>query len=570
MASGGRQRDCDHCGLPVPTASVEEGASEQFCCPACRTVHGVIHDLGLEGFYRYRELAGEERARAVTSGRAYGHFDDATFQELYTRPAGGGLRRTSLYLEGVHCGGCVWLVERLPHILDGVHQARLDLGRSRVDLLWDPHLCELSGIARRLDSLGYPAHAYRHREAEEIARREQRSLLIRMAVSGAIAGNVMLLASALYSGSLQGMEARFESFFRWISLLLSVPVVIWGGGVFLRGAWGALKSRMLHIDLPISIGIVTGFLWGATNTIRGEGQIYFDSVTLLIFLLLAGRLLQRLGQRRAREAADLLSSFTPRSARRIETDGVREVPLEVLVPGDRVRVRSGETIPGDGLVVRGRTALDASVLTGEPRPVEVEEGGLVSAGFVNVGGAIDVRVEVTGERTRVGQILQMVEEYARRRAPILGLVDRISGWFVAAVIALAAATALLWLAIDPSRAVDNAVALLIVTCPCALGLATPLAVSSALGQAARRGVLIKGGDVFERLARPGRIWLDKTGTITTGRLELAEWHGDEQIKDLVAALEGESSHPLARAFQRATQAARRPPVTAVAALRGGG
>jgi Cu2+-exporting ATPase len=395
-------------------------------------------------------------------------------------------------------------------------------------------------------------------------------MLARIGLAGAVAGNVMAIAFALYGGMVDGMEPQFAAFFRWASLLLTVPSLIWGGGVFFRSAWGALSVGALGMDLPISIGLLAGFLHGVVNTVRGSGEVYFDSVTALIFLLLSGRYLQRRQQRAAAAAAELAASLYPTSARLIEDGRVREVPLETLTPGALVEVRAGDLVPADGVIRAGRSTVDLSLLTGESAPQGAVAGERVHAGTLNVASRLEVSVERTGEDTRVGRLMALVEEHARRRAPIAQLADRISARFVAVVLTLAAVTFVLWARIDPSRALDHAAALLIVTCPCALGLATPLAVSAAIGQAARAGFLIKGGDVLEKLTRPGRMWLDKTGTLTEGRAALVRWAGDETVKPLVAAAEAHSSHPLARAFLQALGAPAPGARVEVAETQGGG
>ena len=540
---------CAHCGLAVPPAAVDATAPRQFCCEGCRAVWTILHEHGLERYYALR--AGAAPAPAPAVDRLYSELDDAGFQGRTCRPAPGGLLSTELYLEGVHCGACVWLVEKLPGLVPGVAEARLDLPRSQARVVWDPRTVPLSAIARRLGSLGYTPHPCRGLAAQAARRREDRAMLSRIGLSGAVAANVMGIAFALYGGMLDGMEPEFSAFFRWASLLLTIPSLIWGGGVFFRSAWSALSARTLGMDLPISIGLLAGFLHGVVNTVRGSGEVYFDSVTALIFLLLSGRYLQRRQQRAAGDAAELAASLYPTSARLLEEGRVREVPLETLVPGALVEVRAGDLVPADGVIAAGRSTVDLSLLSGESAPQGVRLGDRVHAGTLNLASRLEIRVERTGEDTRVGRLMALVDEHARRRAPIAQLADRISGHFVAVVLTLAAITFALWARIDPSRALDHAAALLIVTCPCALGLATPLAVSAAIGQAARAGFLVKGGDVLEKLTRPGRMWLDKTGTLTEGRATLVRWHGDESVKPLVAAAEAHSSHPLARAVLRA-------------------
>jgi Cu2+-exporting ATPase len=540
--------DCSHCGLPVPAGLVDDGAERQFCCSGCRVAFEVIHGAGLEGYYELRRrLEAPERA-ALGRGRGYDDFDDEAFLELYCQRRPDGLATVELYLEGVHCAACVWLVEKVPLVIPGVAEARLDVGRSLATVVWDPEVTQLGSIARFLDSIGYPPHPFHGVAARDIERREDRSLLIRIAVAGAIAGNVMLLAFALYGGQLHGIAEAHRSLFRWASLVLTLPSVLWCAQLFYRGAWGALRTRTLHMDVPISVGILAAFGWGLANTVRDTGEIYFDSVTVLVFFLLIGRWLQRRQQRRAARATELLFALAPTTARVLEGGAVRELPAAALKPGMVVELRAGETAPADGVVVAGSSSLDLSLLTGESRPVQVAVGDPVHAGTTSLTGRLELEVRSAGADTRLGRLLRLVEEGARRRAPVVLLADRISGWFVLAVLTLAFVTVVLWLPIDPSRAVENAVALLIVSCPCALGLATPLAVSAAVGNAARAGILVKGGDALEVLAHPGRMILDKTGTVTEGRLAVVRWTGSEGVRRVLAAVEAHSTHPVALAL----------------------
>lgn len=546
---------CSHCALPVPAGRIDAGADVQFCCEGCETVWSVLHEHGLDRYYDFVEDRGETVKRASTTDKSYAELDDPAFADLYARRRPDGLPSVELYLEGVHCSACVWLVEKVPVALDGVAEVRLDLRRSMAEVTWDPATVPLSRVARFLDSLGYPPRPYRAIKIREMRRQEDRALLIRIAVAGAAAGNVMLIAFALYGGMFESMETEYRRLFHWVSLALTLPAALWAGGLFFRGAWAALRTRTLHMDLPIALGLAAGLIGGTVNTLRGEGHIYFDSVSILVFLLLVGRWIQNRQQRSANDAAELLYSLAPTSARVVAGDTVREVPVEALLPGAIVEVRAGDSVPADGVVSSGASDVDASLLTGESRPVPVQAGDAVHAGTVNLSSRLLVRVEEAGERTRVGRLMHLVEEGARRRAPLVRMADRISGVFVAAVLALAVFTALLWAWLDPSRAIDNAIALLIVTCPCALGLATPLAVSVAIGRAAQAGILIKGGDALERMARPGQLFLDKTGTLTEGRTALVRWLGDRAVGPALHALEAESSHPIGRAIVAATEGA---------------
>lgn len=543
---------CAHCNLPVPAGLIAAESEHSFCCEGCRSVFEIIHSCGLEQYYRLRAEAESENRPAATSGRRYEEFDDAAFQSLYVRTLPSGLATTELFLPAVHCAACVWLVEKLPRLAPGVVDATLNLPRALVRVTWDPAQLPLSRVALALERIGYPPHPDREAGTRAARTAEERRFLSRIGVAGACAGNAMLLALALYSGMFESLAADHATLFRWVSMFITVLALAWPGSLFFRGAWVAIRTRTPHLDLPIAIGLGVGLIAGCVATIRGVGEIYFDSLTVLVFLLLIGRWIQYRQQRGASDALELLFSLTPTSARLVEEATVREISIESVQPGMRLEVRAGDSIPVDGVVSEGASQVDESLLTGESQPVNVAIGTAVHAGSINLSARLVVVTQAAGADTRVGKLMQLVEECARRRAPIVRAADRIAGWFVAAVLVLASATLLFWLPSGLSTAADYASALLIVTCPCALGLATPLAITVAIGRAARRRILIKGGDALENLARPGTIVLDKTGTLTAGRPSLVEWRGDASLIPAVAALEAHSSHPLARALAQAS------------------
>ena len=557
---------CIHCGLSVPVALIRE-ADEQFCCAGCETAFHVLQAAGLGQFYA---LAERREEPVQSTGRSYAEFDHPRFHALYVTDVPAGRSRVDLYLEGVHCASCVWLVERVPLIVPGVLAAELDVRRSLARVTWDPRATRLSSIARALDSLGYAPHPFRGARRDELRRREDRAMLARIGVAGAIAVNVMLAALALYSGALAGMEREFERYFRWVSFALVTPAMLWPARLFFAGAWSALRARTLHMDVPIAVGLAAGYLRGAMNTIQDSGPIYFDGLATLTFALLVGRYLQQRGQRAAADGAELLYSLTPHTARLVHDTGVEDVPAEAVLPGMLVEVRAGETFPADGVVEDGRSEVDAALLTGESRPVRVDPGDEAFAGTLNLSSPVRVRVRQSGEDSRVARILRQVEESSARRAPVEVQANRLAARFVAVVLLLAAATFVGWHFIDPSRAADNAIALLVVTCPCALALSTPLALSMAIGRAARGGIFVKGGDVLERLSRPGVMLLDKTGTITEGHTALLHWSGPDEVRPLVLALERESSHPIAAGFRAAWPSIATPAVESSRHVVGGG
>lgn len=540
---------CAHCGLAVPFGRRGDGHAPDYCCSGCEAAAAILRAGGLAEAYHRGAI---RQAPVRPSGRDFAEFDHPAFADLYVHRGADGRAEVELYLEGVHCASCVWLVERIPLLADGVMRTELDLPRARARVAWDPAALPLSAIARLLDRLGYPPHPFHGVAREAMRRREDRAALTRIGVAGALAGNVMLMAFALYAGDASGMAADARQLFRWGSFLLTVPALLFPGRVFLAGAWGALRARTLHMDVPIAIALLAAIIRGAINTVTATGPVYFDGVTLLIFLLLVGRYLQQRGQRAAADAAELLHALTPRSARVVGDDGSeREVPVEALLPGMEIAVAVGDALPADGTVTVGCSTMNLALLTGESAPVEVAPGDVVYAGTENLTAPLRCRIEAAGSASRLSRLLQMVEEGARRRAPIVTLAQRLSGVFVGVVLVLAAATFLVWVGRDAAAAWDHAIALLVVTCPCALALATPLAVSTGIGRAARAGILIKGGDVLESLARPGLLVLDKTGTVTEGRHALRSFQGDAGLRQLILGLEAGSRHPVAEGFRRA-------------------
>ncbi len=543
---------CAHCGLRTDPALPPPA----FCCSGCRVVYEALHDAGLKAYYQKREALPSPAASSDKARSEFAHFDDPEFSNLYTRHLAGSLRQVELYLSGVHCATCVWVLERLPRLLPGVHQAELRFSEGLLTVTWDSATVSLSNIAHRLTRLGYPPHPADARHDHKLELESDRLLLARIGVAGAAFGNVMLMSFALYSAEYAGvhMADAYRTFFRWGSMLLTVPSVVWTAWPFFRGALGAVASRTPHMDLPVSIGIMAALMWGTLCTLAGHGEIYFDSVTMLVFLLLVGRLIQTRQHRRARHATDLLLSLSPSTSRIVEDGRVRVVPTGSVPRGGLVEVRSGERIGIDGTVERGASELDESLLTGESAPRPAAVGSSVAAGTVNLSNPIWVRAEKTGSDTRLGQLVRDMERVSSRRARVVLLADRLSARFVVVVLLLALFTFALWLSSGVVTAVDRAVALLIVTCPCALGLATPLAAGAALGKAAKGGILVKGMSFLELVAVPGLFVFDKTGTLTQGKLSVVSAENMERIAPYVWAAEAGSAHPVARALLAAMPA----------------
>jgi P-type Cu2+ transporter len=541
---------CAHCSFDVPPGLIEPESEHQFCCNGCKSVWTILHSAGLDGYYAIRDAVDPDAQRPEISAGTYEELDDPAFTATCVEFLPGGQAQTELLLEGMHCAACVWLIERLPRVLDGVVESRANITRRTTTVRYHPEQVKLSQLARALDRLGYASHPARGAAAREARAKEDRRFLVRVGVAGAIAGNVMLLAIALYGGALDGISETWSTTFRWYSMGLGILSLLWPGRVFFTGALAAIRTRTAHLDLPIALALVVGGIWGSYNTIIGTGEIYFDSLSILVFLLLVGRWVQHRQQRSAADQLELMLTLTPSNALKVNTDGsTARVPIEAIEIGMLVEVPAGGSIPADGTIETGQTSLDTSLITGESRPINARVGDQVVAGATNLSSPIRVRVEAVGDSTRVGKLMQLVASASADKPPIVRFADRIAGYFVSVVIVLAIITLIFWtFAADLSTGIELATALLIVTCPCALGLATPMSMSIAMGRAAKAGILVKSSSAIEAMAKPGELILDKTGTITLGQMRVVDSVCDNELQAMAAAIERHTNHPIAAAI----------------------
>ncbi|MEQ8843693.1 MAG: heavy metal translocating P-type ATPase [Phycisphaerales bacterium] len=540
------RQPCAHCGLPSP-------AGEEFCCNGCHTAFEAIQACGLEHYYALKQRLDDDRTPAASDTGSFAELDDPDFLARHATAMPQGLMRVELYVQGVHCAACLWLLERLPTVVKGLHAVELDLARRTATVLWNPAQTQLSRVARAFASFGYPPHPVEPSSARDARRMEDRAYLIRIGVAAACAGNVMLLAFALYSGHFDAIAEPYRSAFRYLSAAIGLLALLWPGRIFVQGAIAAIRTRTWHLDTPIAIALVAGTLAGIVAVVLDTGEIYFDSITMLIFLLLIGRWLQMRQQRRATDAIELLFSVTPRRVTLIKDGQPTEAAIDAVKAGDLVQVEPQQCIPVDGVIETGQTHIDSAVLTGESKPIAATTGQPVAAGALNLSSTIRIRVSTTGRATRVGKLMADIERLSRSRTPVIGSADKLAKPFVVGVIVLSALCFLLRLPAGLHAAFESTVAMLIVCCPCAVALATPLATSITIGRLAARGTLVKGGDTFETLARQPNLVLDKTGTITEGAYALRDWVGREDLKPAVAAMEAGPQHPIARALSSAAQ-----------------
>ncbi len=548
-------RECFHCGLPCPHSQPIlvklDGAERAFCCAGCSAVCQAIHAAGLDGFYQRLPSAGLG-ARPAASPARLDHFDLDSVQAEFVDQLG-TVRRAQLLVEGIRCAACVWLIERSLERLTGVLEANVNLAEQRLMLRWDNNRVALSTILARLAAIGYSAIPFDPRTAETAMRRRNRGLLNRLAFAGFAMMNMLWISIALYSGADQD---PFRPLFHHVGLALATPTLLYSGWPFLAGAARGLRHGHLSMDLPIALGVSVTYLYSAYVTLTPEhpGAVYFDTVVNFLFVILVGRYLEARSRQRALTSSNRLIDLQPRTATVLRGDDEETIAVLALRAGDVVRVRSGQRVPADGTVLEGDGALDEALLTGESLPVAKAPGSRVTAGTLLANGALKVRVEKLLRDSALGRMIRLVEDARASRPPIQRITDRIVPWFVAATLGLAAITFLWWLRQDFDQALMAATAVLIITCPCALGLATPMAMAVATGLGARHRILVKDGAALEALTGVDHVVLDKTGTVTHGRVAVTRvrWAEDLPLEErealaAVASLERLAEHALAKA-----------------------
>ena len=552
------EENCFHCSLPVPkntTYHVEiDGVEQAMCCPGCEAVAKAIVDGGLTSFYQYRtDTSPMARAAVPEVLQELTLYDKPELQKTFVSTDDKNIKQASLILEGIVCAACVWLNERHISALPGVVEFRVNYSSHRARVRWDDTLIHLSDILQAIASIGYLAHPFDAGRQEEIYKKERSNALKRLAIAGLGAIQVMMLAVALYAGDYSGMDAGLETFMRWISLLIATPVVFYSARSFFSSAWRDLKVHQLGMDVPVSLAIGLAYAASCWATVTRSGEVYFDSVTMFTFFLLAGRFLEMGARQKAGQAAEELVKLLPAMATRVTDNGDETIAVSELNSGDKVRIKPGDSIPADGVIIEGRSSIDESLLTGESHPVAKSSDDKVIGGTVNIDSPLVVEVQEVGEDTVLASIQRLLDRAQLEKPSIAKTADKVAAYFVGFLLVLVSAVAIWWWQHDPDQAFWIALSLLVVTCPCALSLATPAAMTAATGSLTRLGVLTTRGHALETLAKVTHVVLDKTGTLTKGQLALESMEifsevDEQQVLDIAAALELGSEHPVAKVF----------------------
>ncbi|WP_067863836.1 heavy metal translocating P-type ATPase [Neptuniibacter marinus] len=561
MTDNHSSKNCYHCGLPIPPGSnfttIINDEPRDMCCPGCLAVAETIVNSGLDTYYKHRtESAGSPEIRSK-------ELPEQLLQELtlYNEPniqkdfviTKDNLSEASLVIEGITCAACVWLLEHHIQGIPGVEKAHVNLTNHRARITWDKTVTPLSTLLSEIYRIGYQAHPYHPDKEEQLLEQEQKRATRRLGIAGIGMMQTMMIAVALYGGDIQGIENRYVTFMRWASLVIASPVIFYAARPFFLAAWRDLKTKHLTMDVPVSLAIGGAYLASVWATITNSGEVYFDSVTMFTFFLLIGRFLEMKARHRTGRAGNSLLNLLPASALKIVGNDEQLIPVKDLTVGDYVIIRPGHTIPADGIITAGNSSVDESALTGEYLPIRKQIDDKVVGGTINVENPITIKIIQTGNETQLSAIVRLLERAQEEKPHVAKVADKVASYFVTAVLLTAIIVGFSWWLVEPSQAFWITLSVLVVTCPCALSLATPTALTAATGTLRQNGLLITRGHVLESLATATHIVFDKTGTLTQGNLSLqqivplTDLSESECIK-IAAAIEKHSEHPIAKAF----------------------
>lgn len=547
---------CYHCSLAVNEhnkiqAEVQDEVRD-FCCVGCASVCQTIYGSGLGSFY---DKQSGNILPAVELEYPLEFYDSDAFQTPFLESAEPGTKTITLISDTIHCAACVWLIEKSLMAIKGVVWARVNLTDKRIRLNWRDEEVALSTLMQRLADLGYAAMPYEQNLAEASANKKNKQMLYRIGFAAFTMMNLMWISIAMYTGAAEG---KYYGYFQYLSFALATPTLFYSGWGFLQSAYFGIKNGFMNMDVPISIGALTTYIY-STYVLLGfssSTEVYFDTVVNFIFVILIGRYLEASSKKSALSASSSLQQLQPKVALVRRDDQEVITPISNIGIGDVVLIKPGERIAVDATVIRGKSSVDESLLTGESLPISKDLGDEVFAGSVNANGALEVEVTQLARNSTLSKIVDLVENTKQTKTSIVCTIDRIIPYFVSTTILLALLTFWYWYPQDFDLALLSGVSVLIITCPCAFGLATPMSIAVASGAAAKKKILIKNGDALELLDRVENIVFDKTGTLTMGSFSLAkvvcEMEETRFIK-LVSSIEKNSEHPLAIAIVQANE-----------------
>lgn len=546
--------NCYHCGLPVPEniyfPLVIGGQSRLMCCPGCQAVAMAIVDGGLENFYQFRTQTNNKADQAKQNLDIYNLPE---VQSSFVIDLTSDSKQASLLLEGLSCAACSWLIETHLKKNPAVKSVSVNITTHRCTLVWQTGY-PLSAIFQSLIDIGYQPRPATDEQQQALIKKENRIALFRIGVAGFGSMQAMMVAVGLYAGA----TGFWMDFLRWLSLIVATPVVFFSAKPFFQNAWRSLQQRHLIMDVPVALAIGLAYLASVYATVSGTGEVYFESVSMFTFFLLLGRYIELRARHRNRLAFSNLAQLMPLTACCIRDEKEDYLPLTALKLGDQVLVKSGETFPCDGRVIEGNSAVIESLLTGESQAVNKSVGDTVIAGTLNHHSSLKIQVTAVGADTQLSAIEKLAVQAAEDKPNQLVMADKIARYFIARLLIFCVLVMGFWLWYQPGRAFWITLSVLVVTCPCALALSIPAALSAATTRLRQYGFLIARGHVIETLTKVNRVIFDKTGTLTKGqfvinqvKLLVNEQHAlasRDRVLSIAAALEKNSNHPLATAF----------------------
>ncbi|CAV18629.1 heavy metal translocating P-type ATPase [Vibrio atlanticus] len=545
---------CYHCGEDVPAETdfkVEIlGSVRPMCCPGCETVAQTIIDSGLVSYYQYRTAPAEKADLVPEQLLALSHYDNEDVQLEFVRNSE-NISEVTLSLDGVSCAACAWLIEKQVSSKLGVVSIRVNTTTNRALLSWDNTQAKLSELLSAIHRLGYKAAPFEADQQEAAYHRSMKNYLYRLGVAGLATMQVMMLAVALYLEVFGSLEPEFKSYFRWVSLIFATPVLLYSALPFYINAWRSIKGRTLGMDVPVSIALLFAYVASLVATVTEQGEVFFESISMFTFFLLLGRFLEMRARRKAAAASGNLLKLVPAMATTLDGE---QVPVKTLKVGDQIRVLPGEHIPADGKVLSGRVHIDESMLTGESIHVVKNEGDTVFAGTLNGDESFELEVMTSKADSVISNIVRLQDEAQLSKPRIAEIADVVARYFVAVILVISFGTWFYWHQTRPEDAFWIMLSVLVATCPCALSLATPTAITCSTSRMGNFGILLRKGHVFETLCKVNHLIIDKTGTLTEGDIRIsqvetfAELDKDTCLK-VAASLEQHANHPIAKAFK---------------------
>ncbi|MFH4466807.1 heavy metal translocating P-type ATPase [Vibrio diabolicus] len=544
---------CYHCGEDVPANTDFKvdilGESRKMCCPGCETVAQTIVDSGLVSYYQYRTAPAEKADLVPEQLQALIHYDNEDVQSEFVRNRE-NVSEVTLSLEGVSCAACAWLIEKQVSNTAGLVSIRVNTTTNRALLAWDKTQVRLSELLSVIHKLGYKAAPFEADKQEASYHRMMKQYLYRLGIAGLATMQVMMLAVALYLEVFGDLEPEFKNYFRWVSLIFATPVLLYSALPFYLNAWRSIKGRTLGMDVPVSIALIFAYVASLIATVTEQGEVFFESISMFTFFLLVGRFLEMRARRKAAAASGNLLKLIPAIATTLDGE---QIPVKTLKVGDRIRVLPGEHIPADGKVISGRIHIDESMLTGESVHVVKREGDAVYAGTLNGDESFELEVMSSKADSMISHIVRLQDEAQHSKPKIAEIADVVARYFVGAILIISAGTWFYWHQTKPDDAFWIMLSVLVATCPCALSLATPTALTCATSRMGNFGILLRKGHVFETLCKINHLVVDKTGTLTKGDIEICDTKvlsdlPKEDCLSLAAALEAHANHPIARSF----------------------